>query len=61
MEYRGLQNKMWTSGWVDILASGIRLNVSGRIVALDHHLQIVLGGCAAEVGSFHIELAYALY
>ncbi|KIH45926.1 hypothetical protein ANCDUO_24024 [Ancylostoma duodenale] len=48
--------EMWTSGWVNIVASDIRLNVSGRVVALDHRPQIVLGGCAAEVGSFHFEV-----
>ncbi|KIH59767.1 hypothetical protein ANCDUO_09992 [Ancylostoma duodenale] len=47
---------MWTSGWVDIIASDIRLSVSGRVVALDHRPQIVLDGCAAEVGSFHVEV-----
>ncbi|KAL6726193.1 hypothetical protein Aduo_008191 [Ancylostoma duodenale] len=54
-EYRMLI-PMWTSGWVDIIASDIRLSVSGRVVALDHRPQIVLDGCAAEVGSFHVEV-----
>ncbi|RCN43876.1 LBP / BPI / CETP family protein [Ancylostoma caninum] len=54
-EYR-LLAPMWTSGWVNILTSDIRLNVSGKVVALNHRPQIILGDCAADVGFFHIEI-----
>ncbi|KIH50829.1 hypothetical protein ANCDUO_19089, partial [Ancylostoma duodenale] len=53
-EYR-LLAPMWASGWMNVLASDIRLNVSGKVVSLNKRPQIILGDCAAEVGSLHIE------
>ncbi|RCN43878.1 LBP / BPI / CETP family protein [Ancylostoma caninum] len=54
-EYRMLI-PIWSSGWVNVKTSDIRLNVTGKVEALNHRPQIHLGDCEAEVGSFHIEL-----
>ncbi|EYC23326.1 hypothetical protein Y032_0015g2592 [Ancylostoma ceylanicum] len=48
--------QIWTSGWVNVQTSDIRLNVSGKVVALNHRPQIILADCVAEVGSFYIKI-----
>ncbi|EYC40960.1 hypothetical protein Y032_0588g361 [Ancylostoma ceylanicum] len=53
---RTLKFQVWSSGWVNVQASDIRLNVSGKVTALNHRPQIHLGDCSAELGTFHIEL-----
>ncbi|KIH46656.1 hypothetical protein ANCDUO_23289 [Ancylostoma duodenale] len=45
-----------TSGWTNVLASDIRLNVSAKLVALDSRPQVSLGDCAVDVGHFDIEI-----
>ncbi|EPB70582.1 hypothetical protein ANCCEY_10337 [Ancylostoma ceylanicum] len=52
----GSRVQVWSSGWVNVQASDIRLNVSGKVTALNHRPQIHLGDCSAELGTFHIEL-----
>ncbi|EPB76527.1 LBP / BPI / CETP family protein [Ancylostoma ceylanicum] len=45
-----------TSGWMNVLAADIRLNVSAKLVALDSRPQVSLGDCAVDVGHFDIEI-----
>ncbi|KIH46081.1 hypothetical protein ANCDUO_23868 [Ancylostoma duodenale] len=45
-----------TSGWTNVLAADIRLNVSAKVVALDSRPQVSLGDCAVDVGHFDIEI-----
>ncbi|CAJ0597292.1 unnamed protein product [Cylicocyclus nassatus] len=44
------------SGWMNVLASDIQMNVSAKAIAFDDRPQIEVGECEANVGNFDLEI-----
>ncbi|KHJ91005.1 LBP / BPI / CETP family protein [Oesophagostomum dentatum] len=54
--FRFLLLQVRSSGWMNILAADIRMNISAKTIALDDRPQMSLGDCTADVGNFDIEI-----
>ncbi|KAK6009130.1 LBP / BPI / CETP family protein [Ostertagia ostertagi] len=44
------------SGWIEVLAADIRVNVSARVLDVEARPQIVLGDCTADISYFNFRI-----